>query len=103
MGYTNFHKGFLFSEGKIEVLKVCGNIKSDLSFKIGAQLKNLSDVKDALVNKAKWLGANAIINFTYGQKSRWLAIDDVAFFGSGTAVVIADSVIEKFKNTDSTK
>ena len=55
----------------------------DLSFKFGAQLKNLNDVKSDMALKAIQANCNCISNFKYGQKSRWLAIDDVAFFGDG--------------------
>jgi hypothetical protein len=40
--------------------------------------------------------------YTYGQKSRWLAIDDVAFYGNGKAAIlptnIYEEVIAKIKN-----
>ena len=51
----------------------------------GAQLKNLNDVKRELAVLAHQHECNCIANFKYGQKSRWLAIDNVAFFGNGTA------------------
>ncbi len=88
MAYTNFYNEVCFIEGDYEVSKKVGKIKSDLSFKIGAQLKNLNDVKADLAKKAKKKGCNCITNFKYGQKSRWLAIDDVAFYGEGIGTIL---------------
>lgn len=41
------------------------------------------------------LGANCVLDFKYGQKSRWLAIDDVAFYGNGKAGILPASVYEE--------
>ena len=52
--------------------------------------------------QAKAKGANALIQFKYGQKARWLASDDVAFYGEGIAVVMneemIDAILEKIRN-----
>ena len=72
MAYTTLYNDIVFIEGNNEDANIVGNINSDLSFKIGAQLKNLNDVKQDMSIKAKALGANCILDFTYGQKSRWL-------------------------------
>lgn len=95
MAFTCIFEGMLISEGKIENAVRVGAVESDLSFKFGAQLKTLRDVKQDMVTKAKAMGANAIENFTYGQKSRWLAIDDVAFWGKGVAVCVPQEMIDK--------
>lgn len=84
MGYTVAYKGIVFVEGPKENATLGQDIKCDLSFVLGAQLKSLRDVKDDLAAQAKAMGYNAVVNFTYGQKSRFLAIDDVAFWGKGT-------------------
>lgn len=63
---------------------------------MGAQLKNLNDVKQDMAIKAKTLGANCILDFTYGQKSRWLAIDDVAFYGK--AAILQSNIYEELVN-----
>ncbi|HBC30836.1 MAG TPA: hypothetical protein DC024_06280 [Clostridiales bacterium] len=101
-GYSTFFEGVIFIEGMEPDSKTLGLIRSDLSFKIGAQLKNLNDVKHDLSTKARNMGANAVLNFTYGQKSRWLAIDDVAYFGEGIAAILTDQrykeVMEKIAN-----
>jgi hypothetical protein len=58
-----------------------------------AQLKNLDDVKQLLAKQAKSKGGNAIIEFSYGQKSvgmfrSLVSLDDVVWYGSGTAAVL---------------
>ena len=90
-GYSTIFEGILFIEGMESDASLLGHVNSDLSFKIGAQLKNLNDVKRDLAQKAAMLGANTVLNFKYGQKSRWLAIDDVAYFGSGDAAILNPS------------
>lgn len=84
-GYPTIFEGVLFLECDIPRMQAVTPIAVDLSFVLGAQLKNLNDVKRGLAQQAKARGCNCVSNFKYGQKSRWLAIDDVAFFGSGTA------------------
>lgn len=96
MAFTCIHDGMIISEGLLEKAQPIGMIEADLSFKFGAQLKSLRDVKTDLVMKARMMGANAIANFTYGQKHRWLAIDDVAFWGKGVAVYIPEDVVNQY-------
>ncbi|MGV8984622.1 hypothetical protein [Clostridium sp.] len=98
MAYTSVYENIIFIEGQNESAKIVGNINSDLSFKFGAQLKNLNDVKKELVNKAKKLGANCVLNFTYGQKSRLFAIDDVAFYGAGKAAILPNEIFLEITN-----
>jgi hypothetical protein len=83
MAYTVIHNGIVFIEGSHPTAMRGFLVECDLSFKFGAQLKSLRDVKDRLAEQAKSQGYNCILDFTYGQKSRWLAIDDVAFWGKG--------------------
>jgi hypothetical protein len=87
-GYSTIFEEIIFIEGPEPSAKILSGIKCDLSFKFGAQLKNLDDVKRDLAAKARALGANAVLDFKYGQKSRWLAIDDVAYFGTGAAAIL---------------
>lgn len=87
MAYTVVYDGIIFVEGDHQSAQRGPYAECDLSFTLGAQLKSLRDVKDNLVSQAKAGGFNAVLDFTYGQKSRWLAIDDVAFWGKG---VLAD-------------
>ena len=90
MAYTTIYEGVVFVEGACPQAKPVQALSVDLSFKIGAQLKSLRDVKNVLVQKTKACGCNAVIQFTYGQKSRWLAIDDVAFWGKGIAANLSE-------------
>lgn len=49
----------------------------------GAQLRNLNDLKQTMALTALNNGCNCVVNFTYGQKSKLIAIDDVAYIGNG--------------------
>ena len=84
-GYPTLYRGVIFVETPVDEGTPVANVSADLSFKLGAQLKNLNNVKDELVQKAAAYGCNCVASFAYGQKSRWLAIDDVAYFGNGVA------------------
>lgn len=55
----------------------------------GAQLKNLNDLKQMMAQTAKMNGCNCVVNFTYGQKSKLIAIDDVAFMGDGFYAILS--------------
>lgn len=55
----------------------------------GAQFKNLNDLKQIMAQTAKANGCNCVVNFTYGQKTKLLAIDDVAFMGNGFYAVLS--------------
>lgn len=85
MGYTVLYEDILFIEGDDPLAAKVAQIGCDLSFQFGAQLKNLNDVKRVLANQARANNCNCVVAFTYGQKSRWLAIDDVAYKGAGIA------------------
>ena len=88
-GYPTLYNRIIFIEASIENAQKVSAVDVDLSFKIGAQLKSLTDVKMALADKAIQLNCNCVAEFKYGQKSRWLAIDDVAHFGSGMAMQLS--------------
>lgn len=102
MAYSTVYENIIFIEGDDSSAKKVGSISCDLSFVFGAQLKNLNDVKRVLAEKASANGCNCITNFTYGQKSRWLAIDDVTYKGSGIAAILSPEryaeLCEKIKN-----
>jgi hypothetical protein len=98
MAYTTLYNDIIFIEGNNNNATIVGNVSSDLSFKFGAQLKNLNDVKSDMAAKAKSLGANCILSFTYGQKSRWLAIDDVAFYGNGKAAILPPDTYNELRS-----
>jgi uncharacterized protein YbjQ (UPF0145 family) len=60
-----------------------------------AQLSTLDDVKRVLASQAKQVGANAVVDFQYGQKSVGILAsifsrDDVNWYGAGTAAVVND-------------
>ena len=93
-GYPTLVNGIIFIEAPVNG-QIVGQVKSDLSFKLGAQLKTLNDVKADLVSKAAFYQANCVSEFKYGQKSRWLAIDDVAYFGNGNAVQLSQAEYSK--------
>lgn len=95
MAYTCLYKGVIFIEGGHEQAAPICAIEADLSFKFGAQLKNLNHVKDALVEQTLANGGNCVTHFTYGQKSRWLALDDVAYWGKGTCVKLPQYAYEE--------
>ncbi len=97
-GFATVFDGIIFVEGMEPGAALLGQVKADLSFRLGSQLKNLNDVKRDLAMKARSMGANAVLNFTYGQKSRWLAIDDVAFYGEGVAAILSDQLVQDILN-----
>ena len=106
-GYPTSHNGMIFIEGPIDEGLKLGNVSADLSFKFGAQLKNLNNVKEDLAIKAGAMGCNCVSEFRYGQKSRLLAFDDVAYFGSGVAVQLSaydyNRIIDYIQQRDSPK
>ena len=55
----------------------------------GAQLKTLNDLKNQMAAMARSCGCNCVVNFTYGQKSKVIAIDDVAYTGNGFYAVLS--------------
>ncbi|MDD5016644.1 MAG: hypothetical protein PHO15_00925 [Eubacteriales bacterium] len=103
MAYTTVYAGIVFIEGPHPDASIICDITCDLSFKFGAQLKNLNDVKNNLVAKAKAHNANCVTDFKYGQKSRWLAIDDVAFWGSGKCAFLPENVYAQLVEKHSIK
>jgi hypothetical protein len=104
-GYPTVFNGVIFVEAPVNNGQTMATVRSDLSFKLGAQLKNLNDVKSDLAGQVCALGCNCVGEFKYGQKSRWLAIDDVAFFGSGVAIRLPyeeyQKIIEYVRQRDS--
>ena len=67
----------------------------------GAQLKNLDDLKATMAITAINNGCNCVVNFTYGQKSKLIAIDDVAYVGDGFYANLSpedyNSIVSQFK------
>ncbi len=90
MAITTVFDDIVFIEGGNDSAITGEAVKIDLKFRLGAQLKNLNDVKFEMVKKAKAGGYNAILNFKYGQKSRLFTIDYIAFWGTGTLSKLPD-------------
>ena len=82
-----YHNDIIFVEGPYNTAKVLREVTVELA----GQLKNLTDVKNQISEQAKCIGANAVINFTYGQKKKWFARDGIVFVGQGQLAII-DSV-----------
>ena len=82
MAFVTASRGVLFIEGDHpRAQKVFAAEERLKGF--GAQLKNLNDLKEYMASQALQYGCNCVVNFTYGQKSKLIAIDDVAFVGYG--------------------
>lgn len=93
MAYTSIYKDIVFIEGDNPKAINRHKIKTNLTG-IGAQFKNLNNVKDQLVMQAKFKKCNCVLDFKYGQKTSWLSIDDVKFYGIGTC---AELPLEEYK------
>ena len=97
MAYISVYKGFIFIEGNEPNAKVLGKVEYKKNFSFNAQSRTLDCVKDQLMEKAISMGANAIMDFNYGQKSSgWFksslfSLDDnIKWYGSGIAVIISE-------------
>ena len=92
--YITKHDGILFLENLPPGCQTLKPIKVEIGgIFTSAQLKSLNDVKSLMAIHAREAGANAIVNFKYGQKSAsWfqslLQRDDVNWYGSGTAAIV---------------
>lgn len=109
MAYKTLYKDIIFIEGFEESIRSFGQITYKKESLWNNQLKNLDDVKSQLADKAISLGANAIINFKYGQKNTsWLRSillhtdDNVNWFGDGVAVLLEkgryEAIVEQLKS-----
>ena len=88
MAFVTVYQGVVFIEGEHPraVKKYSAETRVG---GFGAQLKNLEDLKKCMSNVAKANGCNCVVNFTYGQRSKLIAIDDVAFVGDGYYAVLS--------------
>lgn len=93
------HDGVIFIEGDHPRAQKMYSAQTRLKG-FGAQLKNLNDLKQQMALTAKQAGCNCVVNFSYSQKSRLIAIDDVAFCGDGYYAVLSpqdyNSIISHF-------
>ena len=94
MTFTTEYQDVYFVEGYVDNAKIICELNIDLTRGLGAHLKNLQDVKNAFVKEAKANGANAVINFTYGQKRRWFSADGVGFWGNGQLAIVDSSALK---------
>lgn len=97
MAYTTIFDNVLFIEGEHTAARKVTEAKIRKGG-IGAQMKNLDNIKAALAQKAKAAGCNCVVEFKYGQKSRLFAIDDVAFYGSGVLAELPDNEYQEAKS-----
>ena len=92
--YSIVFEGIAFIEGKPEHFQEIRQISVEIGgFIQQSQLKTLDDVKRQMAAEARQAGGNAIVNFTYGQRSvGWFRalfqLDDINWYGSGTVAVI---------------
>ena len=83
----NTYSDIFFSEQNIDNMRVLKHIH----VKISRQNSNLLEIKDRMVKEALSVGANAIVNFKYGQRKHKvfsLQWDSESWHGEGDAVVI---------------
>lgn len=90
MSYTTVYNEVVFIEGNNPKATRKGSLKANL-MGFGAQLKTLNDVKANLAMQAKLRGCNCVLDFKYGQKSSWISLDNVKFYGSGAASVLSST------------
>lgn len=97
MGYTAFYKGIAFIEGEEERARIIARNQRVELMGIGSHLKSLDDVKEQFTRSCAAAQANAVVNFKYGQKARWLAIGDVSFWGSGDLAFVDHETIAELR------
>lgn len=99
--HISVYKGYVFIEGDYSAADKVKEVNVELKG-IGAQLKNINDIKDELIKQAEQNNCNCIVNFKYGQKAALLALDDVKFYGSGVCAVLDfdnyQEIIKKYDN-----
>ena len=90
MAYVTVFDGIIFIEGDHPRAQKCYNAETRV-VGFGAQLKNLNDLKRLMAQTARSYNCNCVVNFTYSQKSKIIAIDDVAYMGGGFYAVLSAS------------
>ena len=97
MAYKSVYKDLIFIEGYEPTAKILGKVEYEKLFSFNSQIQTLESVKDQLVEKTRAMGGNAVINFTYGQKTQsWFIAslfsldDNIKWYGSGVAAIIPD-------------
>jgi hypothetical protein len=93
MHYTLFD-GVAFLEDTPAAARLIAPVKVEIGGIFAhAQLKSLDDVKKLLAAEVKKRQGNALVGFTYGQRSvGWFksmfSLDDVHWYGAGTVAVV---------------
>ena len=82
MAFVTVFQGIIFIEGDHPRALKRYNADTRVGG-FGAQLRNLNDLKAVMAQNARNCGCNCVVNFSYGQKTKLIAIDDVAYVGSG--------------------
>lgn len=100
--YSSVYDGIVFLEGSSPSAKTIRSVKVKLDG-FNAQQKSVTDVKKQLARNAKLFGGNAIMNFTYGQKSGFwaslLSWDDVRWYGEGTVAKLSQAEYDRYSAT----
>ncbi|MCC7450026.1 MAG: hypothetical protein IT324_21590 [Anaerolineae bacterium] len=91
--YITVMLGIIFIEGRHPQAKPLRNIDVTMSWQ--AQHKSLNDVKAKMVASARQIGANAIIDFQYGQKSSFWHSGDGQWYGKGIASKLPEQVYQQ--------
>ena len=97
MAYVTIFDDVIFIEGEHPRAQKRYTAETRVSG-FGAQLKNLNDLKKIMAETAKMNGCNCVVNFTYGQKSKLIAIDDVAFMGNGFYAVLSAEDYQRIRS-----
>jgi len=88
MAYVTVYQGVVFIEG--DHPRAIKRFSAETRVGgFGAQLRNLNDLKMQMAQTARANGCNCVVNFSYGQKSKLIAIDDVAYVGNGFYAVLS--------------
>lgn len=99
MAFVTVHQGIVFIEGDHPRAVKRYSAETRVGG-FGAQLRNLNDLKDIMAQNARNCGCNCVVNFSYGQKSKLIAIDDVAFIGNGYYSILSpidyNSIVSRF-------
>jgi hypothetical protein len=91
--YYDLHNGVYFVEGIPRSSQVIMPISTEINeFFCQTHLKNLDHIKDKMAKEARLRGGNAIIQFTYGQRSTFwkslFRLDNIQWYASGKIAVI---------------
>ena len=104
--YITVHDGIIFIEGAHPEAQILSPVSVSIrgAF-ISTQLRSLDHVKDKMVSQVIEAGANAVVQFKYGQKSKFLGSlfnrDDMVWYGEGFLAVLPDEDYQEYLRTKS--